>query len=209
MVETKEAKLKIFAKEQVKAALLKIGRRLTIEKGPDFLTARKLSEAANTSVGTIYNAFSCMDNFILLQNMQTLDELYAQMNLVVLQKNPFVNLNRYIEAFSSYVIANSHLWMLLYEQHLHNNGLRASFAYVRKFKKIECLIDAEISKIYGNLSHDEQRVAAQVLEMALFSISGFLTTSAWGSLRQVNKSNICKLLLNTYLAGLATLRQGK
>lgn len=209
MVDTKEARLKAFAKEQVKAALLKIGRRLTVEKGPAFLTARKLSDASNTSVGTIYNTFASMENFIQLQNMQTLDEVYAQMCLVVPQKNPFVNINRYVEAFSSYVTANSNLWMLLYDQHLHNSCARLSFAYVRRFKKIERLIDDEIGKIYGNLSYEERRVAAQVLEMALFSISGFLTTSTWGSLRQVNKNNICKLLLNTYLAGLATLRQSK
>ncbi len=209
MVDSKEAKLKIFAREQIKSALLRIGRRLIVEKGPAFLTARKLSEASNTSVGTIYNVFAGMDNFIQLQNMQTLDEVFAQMSLVVPQKNPFVNINRYVEAFSSYVIANGNLWMLLYDRHLHGGGMRLSFAYVRKFKKIESLIDLEISRIYGNLNHEEKRVAAQVLEMALFSISGFLTTSVWGSLRQVNKNNICKLLLNTYLAGLATLRQGK
>ncbi len=209
MVDTKEARLKAFAKEQIRKSLLKIGRRLVVEKGPEYLTARKLSDASNTSVGTIYNTFYSMENYIQQQNMQTLDELYAQMNLVVPQKNPFVNINRYVEAFSSFAIANRNLWMLLFDAHLHCGNEKYSFAYVRKFKRIEVLLDNEIASIYANLSHAEKRVAAQVLEMALFSISGFLTTPAWGSLRQVNRGNICKLLLNTYLAGLATLRQGK
>lgn len=209
MVNTKEARLKAFAKEQIRKSLLKIGRRLVVEKGSEYLTARKLSDASNTSVGTIYNTFYSMENYIQQQNMQTLDELYAQMNLVVPQKNPFVNINRYVEAFSSFAIANRNLWMLLFDAHLHCGNEKYSFAYVRKFKRIEVLLDNEIASIYANLSHAEKRVAAQVLEMALFSISGFLTTPAWGSLRQVNRGNICKLLLNTYLAGLATLRQGK
>lgn len=201
-----EPKLKEFIKEQVRASLLKIGRKLVVAKGPEFLTARKLSEASNTSIGTIYNSFANMETFILFENMQTLDELYAQMNTIIVQKNPFLNINRYVEAFSSFVIANRNLWMLLYYEHLRE--AKMSFAYVRKIKRIERLLDGEIFKIYGNLSYAEKRLAAQVLEMALFSISGFLTTSSWGELRQVNCNNICKLLLNTYLAGLATLRQG-
>ena len=96
MVDTKEARLKAFAKEQIRKSLLKIGRRLVVEKGSEYLTARKLSDASNTSVGTIYNTFYSMENYIQQQNMQTLDELYAQMNLVVPQKNPFVNINRYV-----------------------------------------------------------------------------------------------------------------
>ncbi len=208
MVSSKESKLRAFAKEQIRATLLKIGRRLVMEKGPSFLTARKLSEASNTSVGTIYNIFEGMELFVQQQNMQTLDELFAQMNLVVPQTNPFVNLNRYAEAFSSFVTTNARLWMLLYDEHLHQDELKLPFAYIRKLRRIERLIDDEVAKIYGNLSYAEKRVAAQVLEMSLFSLSGFLTTSVWGGLRRVNKNNICKLLLNTYLAGLATLRQG-
>ena len=201
-----EPQLKIFLKDQVRMSLLKIGRKLVLEKGPEFLTARKLSEASSTSIGTIYNSFASMEKFIQFENMQTLDELYAQMNTIIAEKNPFVNINRYVEAFSSFVIANQNLWMLLYHEHLRQNVV-FSFAYVRKIKRIEKLLDGEIFKIYGNLNYAEKRLAAQVLEMALFSVSGFLTTQSWGELRQVNRNNICKLLLNTYLAGLATLRQ--
>lgn len=57
-MESKDAKLNAFLKEQVRTNLLNIGRKLVIEKGADYLTARKLSQASNVSVGTIYNQFS-------------------------------------------------------------------------------------------------------------------------------------------------------
>lgn len=56
-MESKDAKLNAFLKEQVRTNLLNIGRKLVIEKGADYLTARKLSQASNVSVGTIYNQF--------------------------------------------------------------------------------------------------------------------------------------------------------
>ena len=57
-------------KDNIRAALLAKGRELVSEKGPEFLTARKLSEASGYSVGTIYNQFAGMDDFICAQNIQ-------------------------------------------------------------------------------------------------------------------------------------------
>ena len=62
-------------KAEIRAWLLQVGRKLAAEKGAAFLTARKLSEASGCSVGTIYNQFGNMDNFVLEQNVVTLDEL--------------------------------------------------------------------------------------------------------------------------------------
>ena len=43
------------AKDNVRQRLLDTGRRLVTEKGAEYLTARKLSEASGCSIGTIYN----------------------------------------------------------------------------------------------------------------------------------------------------------
>ena len=52
-------------KDNIRAALLAKGRELVSEKGPEFLTARKLSEASGYSVGTIYNQFRRHGRFYL------------------------------------------------------------------------------------------------------------------------------------------------
>ena len=62
-------------KDNIRQKLIEAGRMLVKEKGVDFLTARKLSEASECSIGTIYNQFGNMDEFIAEQNCLTLKEL--------------------------------------------------------------------------------------------------------------------------------------
>ena len=109
--QTKNQRLRKFVKEQVRASLLKIGRRLVVDKGAEFLTARKLSDASNTSIGTIYNTFATMERFIAEENMQTLDELYAEMSAIIPDKNPYLNIHRYADVFSAFVLNNKNLWI--------------------------------------------------------------------------------------------------
>lgn len=203
----KDAKLKAFLKEEMRRSLLAAGRRLAAEKGKEFLTARKLSEASGVSVGTIYNLFATMDAFAAAENIQTLDEVYDVLALIIPEKNPYVNLSRYCDAFSSFVMNNANLWLLLYQFHLYNKPGSCTPGYLRRILRIQKLVDAQLKLMFGNLKREERRLAGQVLEMSLFALSGFLATAAWGQLRQVNKFNISKLLLNTYLAGLASLKK--
>lgn len=113
-MESKDAKLNVFLKEQVRTNLLNIGRKLVIEKGADYLTARKLSQASNVSVGTIYNQFSTMENFVAAENMQTFDELYQLLSIIIPDQNPYINIIRYVDAFSGYVVNNPNLWTLVF-----------------------------------------------------------------------------------------------
>ena len=66
-----------MTKDNIREYLIAKGRGLVTAQGAAFLTARKLAEASGCSVGTIYNQFANMDNFIMAENLQTLDELAA------------------------------------------------------------------------------------------------------------------------------------
>lgn len=205
----KNQRLKKFVRGQIREALLKTGRQLVVEKGAAFLTARKLSEASNASVGTIYNTFATMDEFVAAENMQTLDELYAMLGSVMPEANPYVNINRYADVFSAFVCANRNLWILLYREHLFNAAAPRPKGYQRRICRIEVLIARQVEAMFGTLSKGERRAAIQVLGLALFALSGFLVTEPTDKMRKLDKSNICKLLLNTYLAGLEGLKRAK
>lgn len=207
--ETRDLKLKIFVKEQIRKNLLKVGRKLVVDKGVDFLTARKLSEASSTSIGTIYNQFATMDNFILEQNIQTLDEMFGFMNIIIPDKDPFANLNRYVDAFSAFIINNPNLWNLLFRMHINSEGRSLPFGYVKRIKRIQGIFDKQIGLMFKDLDYPTRRLSGQVLEMTLFALSGFLASNSWDDLRQVNKQNVCKLLLSTFLAGLNSLKKVK
>ena len=203
---TKDIRLKKFFREQVRQSLLKIGRKLVVEKGADFLTARKLSEAANASIGIIYNTFSNMDNFIAAQNLQTLDELYLQLSAIIPEKNPYININRYADVFANFVLNNRNLWMLLYKEQLFIKTGSLSHQYRRNIYRFEKLLSAQLVQMFGTLSNAERKISIQVLGLSLFAVSGFMAAEG-KKLRKVNKNNLCLLLLNTYLAGLQSLKK--
>ena len=96
-------------KAEIRNSLLRVGRKLVAEKGAAFLTARKLSEASGCSVGTIYNQFANMDNFIMAENLQTLEDLKSHLSALMHDRNPYKTLNRYLEGFVRFVLGNKNL----------------------------------------------------------------------------------------------------
>lgn len=194
-----------MAKDNIQDILIKKGRELIYAKGADALTARKLSEISGYSVGTIYNQFGSMDRFVLLQNCLTLEELQNFMQKIVPHRDAYVNINRYLDAFVTFVLNNQNFWSLLFGFHLKNNTANFSRFYLRKIASLMAIVNNAFRDMYPNLNHKERAVMMHTLWLSLFSLSSFLTAKEAEDFSRVNRKTICKLLLNTYLAGLLLL----
>ena len=194
-------------KDKIHETLIIKGRDLVRRKGAEFLTARKLSEATGYSVGTIYNQFANMDKFIMEQNMLTLDELYLVLKKLLPDTNAYKNLNRYIDAFVAFVLSQPNLWFLLYNFHICSKYENFPPIYLRKLLRLTNLWRKEFNAVFAELSPAERKDSLQVLWLSMFSLSSFLTLNGLDKMSKVNKKNICKLLLNTYLAGLSVLNK--
>lgn len=192
-------------KDNIHNILIAKGREMVRLKGADYLTARKLSETTGYSVGTIYNQFGNMDKYILEQNMQTLDELYDILAKIMPDTNPYKNLNRYVDAFVAFVLNKSNLWFLLFNFHIHSGYEDFPKDYLRKLLRITNLWRKEFNDVFVKLNKAEQKVSLQVLWLSMFSLSSFLTLNGLDKMNKVSKKTVCKLLLNTYLAGLSVL----
>ena len=199
----------INTKDNIRKVLIKTGRRLVKEKGAAFLTARKLSDASGYSIGTIYNQYGTMDSFVMEQNSITMDELLQYMRNIFAEDDPYLMLNRYLDTFVSFVLANKNLWFLLYNFHLNAVYQKLPKDYLRKMLEVTALWQPYFDKVYPNLLPKERKLSLHVLWLALFSVSSFLTTEALDNFSRVNRKNLCKLLLNTYLAGLTVLNEGR
>ncbi len=193
-------------KENIRELLLQTAQSLVEEKGADYLTARKLSEASGCSVGTIYNQFSSMDELFSALNIATLADLQTAMKRVAVGRNAYKNLNAWLDSFVSFVLANPNRWFLLYNYHLRSGHLSAK--YRQQIICVTKLWQKSFDAVYAHLNIRKRRLARQVLWLSLFALSSFLTTNVIDHLSMVNKKNLCKLLLNTYLAGLAVLKKG-
>lgn len=196
-------------KDNIQENLVNKGRELIKEKGAEFLTARKLSEASGYSVGTIYNQFGNMDNFILIQNYITLDSLYIRLAHMQASGTPYQRLNLYAREFINFVLENKNLWFLVHNFHLLNNNRRFSKVYLRRVVQITQLVESSFKALFPEIPLPERLLSIQVLWLSLFSLSSFLTTDTLDSFTKINKNSLCELLLNTYLAGMKVLEKAQ
>lgn len=194
-------------KDNIQENLVNKGRELIKEKGAEFLTARKLSEASGYSVGTIYNQFGNMDNYILVQNYLTLDALYGCLSKMNASGTAYQRLNLYAREFIGFVLENKNLWFLVHNFHLHNNKRRFSKIYLRRIVQITQLAEEVFKVMYPQIEIPERILMLQVMWLTLFSLSAYLTTDALDNFSKINRNTVCELFLNTYLAGLKILEK--
>ncbi len=196
-------------KDDIQNLLINVGRQIVRDKGTDALTVRKLSEASGCSVGAIYNQFSNMDNFIVIQNYITLDELSQKIEKVEPSANPYVDMNRFLQIFINYVEENRNLWFLLYEFHLRRNERTYSYFYLRKVVKIIGCIGSLLQRMLPDMERPERILSSQVLWLNLFAVSSLLTKEIQNSFAKIDCKNLCQIVLNTYIAGLSVLERKK
>lgn len=196
-------------KDNIQNLLIEVGRRIVTEKGTEALTVRKLSEASGCSVGAIYNQFSNMDNFVVIQNYMTLDELGNLLEKVESSTNPFADMNKFLQVFVDYVTENRNLWYLLYSFHLRHGERAYSYFYLRKVVKIIGCINSLLSRILPQMERPERILSSQVLWLNLFALSSLLTKDILDSFAKVDSKNLCQIVLNTYIAGLSVLERKK
>ena len=128
-------------KEEIRADLILKARELLVDKGIEFLTARKLADYSGYSVGTIYNQFKSMDNLFLEENAQTLDELYKVLTSAEMGSDVYLNLNKLLDKFVQFVLENKNLWFALYNTHFQNAANGYDVFYLRRIVKIVRLLE--------------------------------------------------------------------
>ena len=195
-----------MSRDNIQEFLVETGRMLIKQGGIDSLTARKLSEASGCSVGTIYNQFGNMDNFILIQNYMTLDGL-LKILLSVKEPRAYQRLNLYVEKFTNYVLENRNFWFMVFSFHLKNSEWHFSMTYLRCVSAIVGLFDKTIKELYPRLKNKKRQVCAQVLWITLFSLSSLLTTPSLETYSKIGQTKVCKFLINTYLTGMKVLEK--
>ena len=194
-------------KGNIQDLLIGIGRKIVCEKGTEALTVRKLSEASGCSVGAIYNQFSNMDNFVIIQNFMTLKALSSTLEKVPETGEPFVDANALLQSFVDFVLKNKNLWFLLYNFHLTHPKREYSFYYLRVVVKILSYINKILGKTVPEMERPERLLSSQVLWLCVFALSAFLAKDVLEPLSKAKEENICQIMFNTYMAGLTVLER--
>ena len=194
-------------KANIQKLLIDIGRKIVCDKGTEALTARKLSEASGCSVGAIYNQFSNMDNFVVIQNFMTLEALYTKLRDIPESGENFADTNNLVQAFVDFVLENKNLWYLLFNFHLTHPDRVYSVYYLRKVVDIVHLLNNIIMKSVPDMERPERMLSSQILWLCLFALSSFLAKDVLEPFGKADKKTICHILVNTYIAGLTVLEK--
>ncbi len=190
-------------KEEIRADLILKARELLIDKGFEFLTARKLADYSGYSVGTIYNQFKSMDNLFMEENAQTLDELYKVLTSAEMGSDVYLNLNKLLDKFVQFVLENKNLWFALYNIHFQNAADGYDVFYLRRIVKILLLLERNLKKLFIKVPQKEREVSTQVLFVTVFALSSLLTSEK--EFVALEKKYVVRILFNTYLAGMSYL----
>ena len=190
-------------KEEIRADIILKARELLVDKGIEFLTARKLADYSGYSVGTIYNQFKSMDNLFLEENAQTLDELYKVLTSAEMGSDVYLNLNKLLDKFVQFVLENKNLWFALYNTHFQNAANGYDVFYLRRIVKIVRLLERNLKKLFLKVPHREREVSSQVLFITIFALSSLLTSEK--EFVSLEKKYVVRILFNTYLAGMSYL----
>lgn len=194
-------------RDEIHKKLLKAGRLLVCEKGTEFLTARKLSEASGCSIGTIYNQFSNMDEFIAEQNEITLNEFFVFLSQAKYEGDSYKNLNIMADLLAKFVVDNRQLWFLLYNFHFQHAAYNFSYRYKKILLKVVNFANRDFYKLFANLGKQKAKAMRNVLLLALAGLSAVLSSDAVSKSKNVAPQQVAKIFLNVFLAGTKVLEE--
>lgn len=102
--------------DRQKSSIIRVAREILAADGLDGLQARKVANAADCSVGTIYNLFGSLDMVVLAANAETLAELYRLLDQA---KRSVQNLDDQLDALANtymeFALTRTTEWRALFE----------------------------------------------------------------------------------------------
>lgn len=107
-------------KLQRRALLVAIGRRLIAAKGLRSLKVRDIAEAAECSIGSVYNEFGDFDGLILTVNRETVQALTTRLKAVPTD-DPVSQLHGLADAYLGFATEHANLLRALFEHRMEDD----------------------------------------------------------------------------------------
>src|ERR1700757_5521868 len=120
MNNVQEESLRDRKKNRRRALMLDIARQRISSKGLISLKVRDVAEAAECSIGSVYNEFGDFDGLILTINRETVQALSARLRAVPAD-NPLRQLHGLAATYLEFATEHSHLLRSLFEHRMEND----------------------------------------------------------------------------------------
>ncbi len=183
---------------------LHMGRKIIINEGIEELAMRKIARETKHSVGALYNHFKNFDEFTILQNGITIDNLILTLEEYKkdTRTTPYILLSELNNIYVNYIKDNKNLWQLLYSTHSKKSKIEFPVWYKKKLFQLYNIIEETFLETIPNINKKEARTACKTLWTSLFATSSLLITGNFDFFNNTRAEDVCQLLTNTYIAGI-------
>jgi AcrR family transcriptional regulator len=120
MSNVQEESLREQKKHRRRALILEIARSLIASKGLRSLKVRDIAEAADCSIGSVYNEFGDFDGVILTVNRETVQALTARL-VAVPKDDPVRQLHGLAAAYLEFAAEHANLLRSLFEHRMEED----------------------------------------------------------------------------------------
>ncbi len=120
MNNVQEESLREQKKSRRRALMLETARAIIAAKGLRSLKVRDVAEAADCSIGSVYNEFGDFDGLILTVNRETVEALAARLNAVP-KDDPIRQLHGLAETYLAFFTEHANLLRSLYEHRMEDD----------------------------------------------------------------------------------------
>ncbi len=103
-------------RDRQKSSIVRVAREILADEGLAGLQARKIANAADCSVGTIYNLFGSLDMVVIFANAETLNELHDDLVRAKSSAAAFhQQLEALAQAYLGFAMRRTPEWRALFE----------------------------------------------------------------------------------------------
>jgi len=168
------------------------------EHGFARFSARQVARAVGYSVGTIYNVFPSLDDFLLAINTRTF-ALWTAHLLMKLEAAGTDRIRSLVEAYFSFARDNRNLWMAIYDHRLPP-GMKMPEEAAQRRAELTGIVVREIAAVVGDRPLEQVQHLARSL---IATVHGHCTFDLNGTFALMNEPDPVGMALDRVRQSLA------
>lgn len=208
MNNVQEESLREQKKVKRRVLMLEIARGIIAAKGLRALKVRDVAEAADCSIGSVYNEFGDFDGLILTVNRETVQALTARL-VAVPSQDPIRQLHGLAASYLAFAAAHTHLLNSLFEHRMEDDRPFPEDILIMVMQAF-ALMHAPLVRLMPD--RDDKQIALQA-RMMFSAVHGIISLGLEERMIAVPPEQLRQQLaefVDTYLAGLGLVpRRGK
>ncbi len=192
-------------KQEMRRLILETAKRLFIEEGFEKVTLRRIAEAIEYSVGTLYLYFSDKDEMLYALHSEGFEELYRRQQRVLALADPLERLRQHVRIYLTFALEQPETYDLMFIMRSPAKKIQQEQGWtvgVRSYQALEENVKECLEA--GLLKHTTPQVAAFALWSQVHGIASLIIRGRCILVSQEDISALANNAVDFVLAHLET-----